>query len=131
MNMKKLLATTFLFLACFAANAEWTTLIRGVDDNDSVDIDRSTFKRDAGVVKLWTRWDYSTDEYFDSKKYRSTVTLVEINCKEDMARTPYATLYSGQKGEGRQVGVVSQMDSGFHPIPPQTSMRMLAKWACQ
>ena len=56
--MKRLLVTILLSLACFAANAEWTTLIRGVDDNDSVDIDRSTFKRDAGVVKLWTRWDY-------------------------------------------------------------------------
>jgi len=119
-----------LSLTCCAANAEWSPLLVGVGNKSSMDVDRSTFKRNGDIVKLWTRWDFDTDEYFGGKKYRSTVSLVEINCKEDMARTSYATLYSGQKGEGKQVDQINQPDAEFHPIPPQTMLRALLNWGC-
>jgi len=129
--MKRLLAITMLSLTCFSVNAEWTPVLKGIDHKSSIDVDRGTFKRNGDTVKLWTRWDYDTDEYFGSKKYRSTVSFVEINCKEDMARTVFVTLYAGQKGEGRQIEQSNQPHAEFYPMPPDSMMRGLAKWACQ
>ena len=129
--MKRLLTTILLSLVCCAANAEWTPLIKGVSHGSSIDIDRSTFKRDGDSVKLWTRWDYDKEEDFGGIKYRSTISLIEINCKQDSDRTIFASVYAGQKGEGKKVAETNQSDADWRPLQPETMFVGLAKWACR
>ena len=129
--MKRLLLVALLCLVCCAANAEWTPLIKGVSHGSSIDVDRSTFKRDGDIFKLWTRWDYDEEVDFGGNKYRSTISLIEINCKQDLARTIFASVYSGQKGEGKKVAETNQPDADWRPLQPETMFAGLAKWACR
>lgn len=128
--MKHLLATTLLSLFCCAANAEWSPLVEGVGNNSSMDVDLSTFKRTGDIVKIWARSDSDDVLDFNGLKYRSTITLYEINCKEDLTRSVYVDLYEGQKGEGKNVYSHNNPDAKWRPQPPKKFHTILANWVC-
>jgi hypothetical protein len=126
--MKRQLATALLSLICFAAHAKWEAYAFGPDH--WIFADNSTFKRNGYLVKIWTLWDYDTVRDFDGKKYRSTISLMEIDCKDDLSRIIFATFYEGKKGTDKKVHEVNQPNIEWRPLQPNTAETRLSAWWC-
>ena len=128
--MNRLIVTTLLSLACFAADAEWTRIFNEASSNTSVDADLTTFKREGDITKLWTRINYDKPQNFEGTSYQSTINLTQVDCKEDLYRSVFSNLHEGKNGEGKKLKNVNQPNAEWLQMPPQTIARDVAKWIC-
>jgi hypothetical protein len=127
--MKRLLATTLLSLACFAANAEWVVLGQS-SSGDRVYADPATKKRTGNFVRIWEILDYKTPKVTNGKAYHSDRAYMQYDCAEGTAQILQITLYSGKMAAGESV------QTDYQPgvkafVAPGTNGENKFNFACQ
>jgi hypothetical protein len=91
-----------LCLPAVAATAHWDAVL--LTDLGLYHFDPHTVS-DKGVVKsIQTLLDYkTTQETAEGKKYRSSQTEIQLNCKNQSARIMHTTYFAGAMGAGQEV----------------------------
>lgn len=111
-----------------AQAADWAAL--GLFDQGTFYIDRDHVERDGDTRKVWTMLDYrqpKTNSH--GQAYRSTRSLVQIQCKSHQVKTLSLAFYKGTRGSGDVLsseGVIQE----WQPIPPDSVLAKLAWTVC-
>jgi hypothetical protein len=127
--MKKMLVTLFLTALAGNALAAWTEINK--NERGTVYADRSTIRRSAGTIKMWSLTDYSQPKPFTKgRSYSSSMMLEEHDCQEQRTRLLQVTLYSEQMREGALVHTESTPFEWTY-VQPDSVGEALLKFACQ
>ena len=127
--MKRLLATTLLSLACFAANAEWKSFAK--TDDFEIFIEDTSVKVSGVHVRLWIKWTYKVNKTQSIYTYRTATYYQGFQCVDDETRITYAAFYPSADGSGESVNTINTPDTLWRPIMPNTYDAMLKAWACR
>jgi hypothetical protein len=109
--------------------ADWAAL--GLFDQGTFYIDRDHVTREGEIRKVWTMLDYRQPRQKSSgPTYRSTRSLMEIQCKSHQFKALSLSYHSGTRGSGDVIsneGVIQE----WQPIPPDTVLAKLAWTVCE
>jgi hypothetical protein len=109
--------------------ADWAAL--GLFDQGTFYIDRDHITREGEIRKVWTMLDYRQPRQKSSgPTYRSTRSLMEIQCKSHQFKALSLSYHSGTRGSGDVIsneGVIQE----WQPIPPDTVLAKLAWTVCE
>ena len=97
-----------MLLACslcmpvVATAAHWDAVL--LTDLGLYHFDPHTVSDKGGVKSIQTLLDYkTTQETAEGKKYRSSQTEIQLNCKNQSARIMHTTYFAGAMGAGQEV----------------------------
>lgn len=127
--MKRLLAITFLSLACFAANAEWKSFAKA--DDFEIFIEDTSVKVSGVYVRLWVKYVYKANKTHSIYTYRTATFYQSFQCVDDETRITYASFYASADGSGESIHNINTPDVLWRPIMPNTYDATLKKWACR
>jgi hypothetical protein len=97
-----LLLSSSLCLPAVAATAHWDAVL--LTDLGLYHFDPHTVSEKGGVKSIQTLLDYkTTQETAEGKKYRSSQTEIQLNCKRHSARIMHTTYFAGAMGAGQEV----------------------------
>ena len=111
-----------------AIAADWAAL--GLFDQGTFYIDRDHVSREGETRKVWTMLDYrqpKTNSH--GQPYRSTRSLMQIQCKTQQVKTLSLAFYKGTRGSGDVLsseGVIQE----WQPIPPDSVLAKMAWTVC-
>ena len=111
-----------------AIAADWAAL--GLFDQGTFYIDRDHVTREGETRKVWTMLDYrqpKTNSH--GQPYRSTRSLMQIQCKTQQVKTLSLAFYKGTRGSGDVLsseGVIQE----WQPIPPDSVLAKMAWTVC-
>ena len=111
-----------------AIAADWAAL--GLFDQGTFYIDRDHIERVGETRKVWTMLDYrqpKTNSH--GHPYRSTRSLLQIQCKTHQVKTLSLAFYTGTRGSGDVLsseGVIQE----WQPIPPDSVLAKMAWTVC-
>ena len=127
--MKILIA---VLLAAFSSSAlaEWTMV--GGDDGITTYADLSTIRKSGDKVKMWDLYDLKVVQIFkgDGKRFLSSVTFTEYDCKEETQRLLTFNWYSKNMGAGDVVYTSGVIHEEPRPMWPGSMREVLFKVAC-
>ena len=128
--MKKLLIAALLALLSTSALAEWTKV--GGNDTKTTYADLSTIRKSGDRIKMWDLMDLKVVQIFkgDGKRFLSSVTFTEYDCKEETQRPLTFNWYSKNMGAGEMVYSSGNVHAEFEPITPGSIDNTLFKVAC-
>ena len=89
----------------------------------------SDLRKNGSIVKMWSMADYNATQQISSKRYLSTMSQDEYDCKEERTRSLILTWYSGNMGKGDQVYSIHDPQQ-WEPNPPGSLIEDLWKVAC-
>jgi len=111
-----------------ARATDWFAL--GLFDQGTFYIDRSHVTREGDSRKVWTMLDYRQPRQKSSgPTYRSTRTLMHIQCKNHQFKALSLSYHAGTRGSGDVIsseGVIQE----WQPIPPDTVLAKMAWTVC-
>ena len=108
--------------------ADWAAV--GLFDQGTFYIDRDSIARESETRKVWTMLDYrqpKTNSH--GQAYRSTRSLMHIQCKAQQVKTLSLAFYTGTRGSGNVLsseGVIQD----WQPIPPDSVLAKMAWTVC-
>ena len=111
-----------------ALAADWAAL--GLFDQGTFYIDRDHITREGETRKVWTMLDYRQPKSNShGLPYRSTRSLMHIQCKTQQVKTLSLAFYKGTRGSGDVLsseGVIQD----WQPIPPDSVLAKMAWTVC-
>jgi hypothetical protein len=123
--MIKLLALLLALLSS-SANADWIIIDESsIGNKFYVDLDSK--KTNGNIVKFWQFNDYSEKNFGDGKSGRY---LNEYDCKNEMSRLLYVTVFSGHNLTGYTLVDKQSPKQFWEPIPPNTTEYKIFKAVC-
>lgn len=128
-NNKKIVFILLSVLISSSALAEWTWVGGGGDGSD-IYMDLESVRRDGEKVKLWTMQNFKPSSGKIKPKYLSNKSYWEFDCKQELARIPGITIYSGKKGSGSIVESDYNVNKAWLPVPPGTIGQMIFDAGC-
>ena len=97
-----LLLSGSLCLPVVAAAAHWDAVL--LTDLGLYHFDPHAISEKGGVKSIQTLLDYkTTQETAEGKKYRSSQTEIQLNCKNHSARIMHTTYFASAMGAGQEV----------------------------
>lgn len=124
--MKKLIL--LLVLASGSVHAEWSRV--GNFDNGYFYIDRDTLSIKDGVREVWSLMDYRYTQMDSNKKiFRSSRSMLQLNCPEKKARIIHMSFFSGQMLRGNEISKMGMLKD-WEPVPPDTPIRRILETVC-
>jgi hypothetical protein len=127
---KKLLFVTLLVVST-QSFGQWTIYTN--DDQKTIYIDTSTIRRDGSFIEFWDIHNYKFPSIeVDGSKVTSTKGKRRYDCKNELQRTLFFTMYEGEKGTGRVLGVQNYINEkpDWSPIIPDTPNMIILKRLC-
>ena len=126
--MNKLLIAALL--AVFSTNvlAEWTVVSFG--DTHTGYADFSTIRKSDNRVKMWDLQDFKVVQTGIGKRFLSSVTFTEYDCKEETQRQLTFNWYSKNMGAGDVVYQSGNIHAEFEPAAPGSYGESFFKLAC-
>jgi len=126
--MRRVLATVLLTIVSTSALADWV-YVTG-NDFATLYMDFSTLRRQGNFVRVWTLSDWAKPEKLsDEVSYRSSRTLLEYDCIEEMTRIRASVAYADAMGKGTAVLSTTMISEWAH-IPPESLAREMWEVAC-
>ncbi len=123
-----LLVLSMLF-AAGAASAEWTSVAR--HGNGEFFIDRKSVNIKGDQREVWSMMNYSNPQLSTSGKvYRSTRSLLQVECKTRYARAIHMSFFSGSLLRGEVIGNMGALPP-WEPVPPDSAMREILDLVCK
>ena len=117
-----------LGLTCSSAVAEWT--FADYSDRGVAYADITTIHQTDSIVKMLSLFDYyTTREVVDGKKFLSTISTNEYDCKQVKRRTLTASSFTGHMGQGGAIYTGSD-ESEWIAVHSDTIIQALWKTAC-
>ncbi len=127
---KKLLFVTLLLVST-QSFGQWT--IYTDDDQKTIYVDTSTIRRDGSFVEFWSIHSYKFPMVeIEGSKVTSTKGRSRYDCKNELQRTLFFTMYEGEKGTGRVLGVQNYINEkpNWSPIIPESPNMFIYKRLC-
>ena len=126
----KLLIAVLLAVFSTSVMAEWTMV--GFSDSSFHSADLSTIRKSGNKVKMWVLLDFKVvqTQESDGKRYLSTSSQKEYDCKEETGRMLALIRYSKHMGDGEVVYTSGAIHAEFEPTPPGSVDAGLFKVAC-
>jgi hypothetical protein len=122
------LLITLLVLSSGPAYAEWVRVGR-TDDGMTVYADPDTIRRKGELVKMWSLYDFKTEQYVRGVLLLSSKGQIEYDCAEERLRGLAVAEFSGHMGKGTVVYTDSSVGM-WNPVPPHGVVQALWKVAC-
>ena len=121
-----------LAMATGGAAAEWVAFGSSGVSNDRFDIyvDPVSIRRSGDTVQMWDMENYNIPQVTSDKRYLSTRTQMEYDCKGEQWRSLFFAMYSGAMGNGDTVYSDDSTPDNWKPFHPQTGVETLWKFAC-
>lgn len=114
--------------AATAAQPQWDNV--GLWKKGAFYMDRHSVVREGDFRKLYTALDYREPQQHDSgKTYRSTRSLLHVDCKKQEVRTLHLTLYAGPMMTG-QVLEAEGILNEWMPVPQDTPIHRIFWMVC-
>jgi len=104
------------------------------DNLKTIYVDPSTIKRDGNLVDFWMLHSYNYPmDYEGGKQYQSTIGRSVYDCKNEIQRTLYYTIYQGPKGTGDVLGFANYLNDkpNWSPIIPSSPNMIIFKRVCK
>jgi hypothetical protein len=109
--------------------ADWAAL--GLFDQGTFYIDRDHVTREGETRKVWTMLDYRQPRHkSNGPQYRSTRSLMQIQCKTHQFKALSLSFHAGTRGSGEVLsseGVIQE----WQPIPPDSVLAKMAWTVCE
>jgi len=128
--MKRLLATTLLSLACFAAHAEWVLVSESLNREFKFYADPTTKKRTGNVVRVWQLHDYAKPHVVNIKPYYSDKIYMRYDCVEKTSQTLQIHSFVGRMGSGEMEGAANKPGDELS-VPPNSITEQLLNFVCK
>lgn len=127
--MRQTLASLALLIACGTAQAEWTSV--GRFDRGEFFIDRSTLQIKGDQREVWSVMNYRNPE-MDHKGqiFRSTRSLLQLECKSRQARAIHMAFFSGAMLGGKQISHMGSLP-GWDKVLPDSPMQTILDLVCR
>lgn len=127
------LGIVFIGLFTFSSysHCQWTVYTN--DDQKTIYVDPSTIRRDGNFVEFWSIHNYKFPSVeIDGSKVTSTKGRSRYDCKNELQRTLYLTMYEGENGNGRILGLQNYINEkpNWSPIIPDTPNMLIYKRLC-
>lgn len=125
----RLMACLVLVSASQSACAEWTSV--GRFDRGEFFIDRSSIEIKGDQREVWSVMNYRNPEMDPNGHiFRSTRSLLQIQCKARLARAVHMSFFSGSMLGGKQISKMGSLPE-WDPVPPGTPMREILDLVCR
>jgi hypothetical protein len=123
------LLITLLVLSSGQAHAEWVQV--GTTDNGVMTVyaDPDTIRQKGELVKMWSLYDFKTEQYVLGVLFWSSKAQIEYDCAEERLRGLAVAEFSGNMGKGTVVHTDSS-EGKWNPVAPQGVIQALWKAAC-
>ena len=123
----------FILLFTFSSFSygQWTVYTN--DDQKTIYVDPTTIRRDGIFVEFWSIHNYKFPSIeVDGSKITSTKGRSRYDCKNELQRTLFFTMYEGENGTGRILGVENYINEkpNWSPIIPNTPNMIIFKRLC-
>lgn len=127
--VKRMPALLSLFIVCGTVHAEWTSV--GRFDRGEFFIDRSTLQIKGDQREIWSVMNYRNPE-MDPKGhiFRSTRSLLQLQCKVGQARAIHMAFFSGSMLGGKQISNMGSLP-GWDQVLPDSPMRKILDLVCR
>lgn len=127
------LGIVFIVLLTFStySYSQWTIYTN--DDQKTIFVDPSTIRRDGNFVEFWSIHNYKFPSVeVDGSKVTSTKGRSRYDCKNELQRTLFFTMYEGEIGTGRVLGVQNYINEkpNWSPIVPDSPNMIIFKRVC-
>lgn len=126
-------AVLLLLAMIFVTNsalAEWVAIAES-DSGISL-IKTESIRKSGSKVKLWALDDMASPVEMSDGEYRSSMTQIEFDCKNDRTRTLSGAFYSGSMGEGATVFLFSENEKGeWRSVIPDSVGQSQFNYACE
>lgn len=127
--MSPALALLALLLLCCPARAEWTSI--GRFDRGEFFIDRSTLQIKGDQREVWSVMNYRNPEMdHGGNIFRSTRSLLQLECKARQARAIHMTFFSGAMLGGKQISTMGSLP-GWDKVLPDSPMQTILDLVCR
>lgn len=127
--MKRLLATTLLSLACFAANAEWIRVESNADETRYVD--SSSIEGKGNIRKITELRNFQQTQVSKSGyRYLSKYHVLEFKCSEKTMKVLLTVAYESINGKGKGVFKDDVPTPTYESFNLQSSTAASLKIAC-
>jgi len=123
--MKYLVFITLLTVSGFV-RADWV-LVDETSIGNKFYVDLESRKFSGDVVKFWEFVDYSEKNYGEGKSGRY---LEEYDCKNEVSRLLYVTVFSGHNLTGYTSLDKPSSNQSWEPVPPNTPYYKILKTIC-
>jgi hypothetical protein len=124
--LKKLLLSFLLISG--SAHAEWSRV--GNFDNGDFYIDRASMSIKGGQREVWSMMDYRYAQMDGNKNiFRSSRSMLQLNCPEKKARIIHMSFFSGQMLRGNETSKMGMLKD-WEPVPPDTPIRRILDTVC-
>ena len=126
--MRKMLVLLVIAAVSGNAVAEWVAI--GVNDFQTLYVDRSTILRAGTTVKMWGLHDLKSPQRArGSKPFLSTAIYTEYNCANRLERDVSSVFYADSLGKGAVIHSDSDMTK-WASISPNTASDSAWQVAC-
>ena len=125
----RLFCSLALLAVCGSVHAGWTSI--GRFDRGEFYIDRSTIEIKGDQREVWSMMNYRNPEMHPNGKiFRSTRSLLQIQCKARLARGVHMSHFTDAMLGGKQISKMGSLPE-WDPVPPGTPMRELLDLVCR
>jgi hypothetical protein len=122
-------ALLLLLLFCGTAQAEWRSI--GRFDRGEFFIDQRTLQTKGEQREVWSVMNYRNPEMDPQGRiFRSTRSLLQLQCKARKARAIHMSFYTGAMLEGKQISNMGSLPD-WEPVPPGTPMHDILDLVCR
>jgi len=125
--MRKVILMMLLAVVSNGAMAEWVKV--GSNKNTAIYVDQTTIQRAGNMSKVWQLTDFNTPNKDMGEEYLSTKDQNEYDCKEAKLRRRASSQHSKNMGGGKVV-YSDSYTSKWKPVPPDSGLEILWKFAC-
>ncbi len=119
---------TLLLLSSRPAYAEWV-LVNTTDHGMTAYADPDTIRRKGELVKMWSLYDFKTEQYVRGVLLLSSKGQIEYDCAEERLRGLAVAEFSGNMGKGTVVYTDSS-EGKWIPVAPLGVVHALWTVAC-
>lgn len=126
--MRNAILTMLLAVVSSSAAAEW--VLAGRNATTNLYTDPTTVRKASNLVKMWELIDLNTAQVStEGKRYMSSKSQSEYDCKDERTRILYFTLHSENMGRGETV-FTDPNPRYWIPFAPGSGSAGLWKIAC-
>ena len=119
---------TLLLLSSGPASAEWVA-VSTADPGMTVYADPDSIRRKGELVKMWSLYDFKTEQYVRGVLLLSSKGQVEYDCAQERLRGLAVAEYSGNMGTGT-VLYSDSSEGKWIPVAPHGVIQALLTVAC-
>lgn len=129
LSFARRLCCLLLGVAATAAHADWSSVAR--HPNGEFFIDRATINIKGEQREVWSMLNYSNPQVNAAGKvYRSTRSLLQVECASKYARAIHMSFFSGSSLRGEQISTMGSLPP-WEPVPPDSAIRQILDLVCK